>query len=85
MCVAMPGKVIEVTNDGKARIDFEGNEVEAYCGLVDLKPGDYALVHAGCVIQKMLQSEMEEMAEIMSLMDESIAEDEQKLKKNNES
>lgn len=85
MCVAMPGKVIEVTNDGKARIDFEGNEVEAYCGLVDLKPGDYALVHAGCVIQKMLKSEMEEMAEIMSLMDESIAEDEQKLKKNNES
>ena len=85
MCVAMPGKVIEVTNDGKARIDFEGNEVEAYCGLVDLKPGDYALVHAGCVIQKMLKFEMEEMAEIMSLMDESIAEDEQKLKKNNES
>lgn len=85
MCVAMPGKVIEVTNDGKARIDFEGNEVEAYSGLVDLKPGDYALVHAGCVIQKMLKSEMDEMIEIMSLMDESIEEDNKKLNKNNES
>lgn len=79
MCVAMPGKVLEV-NDGKARIDFEGNEVVAYTGLVDVKPGDYALVHAGCVIQKMLKSEMDEMAEIMSLMDESIEEDEQNLK-----
>lgn len=85
MCVAMPGKVIEVTNDGKARIDFEGNEVVAYSGLVDLKPGDYALVHAGCVIQKMMKSEVDEMAEIMSLMDESIEEDVNVLKNRNES
>lgn len=85
MCVAMPGKVLEVSEDGKARIDFEGNEVEAYCGLVDLKPGDYALVHAGCVIQKMLKSEMDEMSEIMSLMDESMSEDEERLRKTNES
>ena len=79
MCVAMPGKVLEV-KDGKARIDFEGNEVVAYSGLVDLSPGDYALVHAGCVIQKMLKSEIDEMAEIMSLMDESMEEDEKNLK-----
>lgn len=85
MCVAMPGKVLEVSEDGKARIDFEGNEVEAYCGLVDLKPGDYALVHAGCVIQRMLKSEMDEMSEIMSLMDESMSEDEERLRKTNES
>lgn len=85
MCVAMPGKVIEVTNDGKAKIDFEGNVVEAYCGLVNLKPGDYALVHAGCVIQKMLKSEIDEMAEIMSLMDESMEADEKRLRDRNES
>ena len=64
MCVAIPGKITAI-NDGKASIDFSGNVVEAYVGLVNAKVGDYALVHAGCVIQTMKQSEAEEIAELM--------------------
>ncbi|MCR5676923.1 MAG: HypC/HybG/HupF family hydrogenase formation chaperone [Agathobacter sp.] len=64
MCVAIPGKVVEI-RDNKAIIEFSGNQVEAYIGLVNVKVGDYALVHAGCVIQTMKQTEAEEIAELM--------------------
>ena len=64
MCVAIPGKILSIA-DGKALIDFSGNQVEAYVGLVNAKEGDYALVHAGCIIQTMKQSEAEEIAELM--------------------
>ena len=60
MCVALPGKVIEIKGRD-AVVDFSGNQVTARAGLVDVKVGDYVLVHAGCVIQKVTQQEMEEM------------------------
>ena len=50
MCVAIPGKVIEVFED-KARVDFNGNTVNVNTGLVDPKPGQYVLVHAGFAIE----------------------------------
>lgn len=64
MCVAAPGLVKKVDN-GKILVDFNGNEVEACAGLVDVKEGDYALVHAGCVIQTLKKSEAEEILELM--------------------
>jgi len=66
MCVALPGRVIEV-REGVAKMDFNGNMVDAMSGLVDVVPGDYALVHAGCIIQKMTESEAKEMKEIFDL------------------
>ena len=65
MCVALPGKVISI-KEGYATVDFSGNQVEAYTGLVDVETGDYVLVHAGCVIQKMKQQEAEEIIELMN-------------------
>lgn len=65
MCVAIPGKVISI-EDGKAVVDFSGNQVRAYVGLVNVKIGDYVLVHAGCVIQTMKQQEAEELTELMN-------------------
>ena len=55
MCVAIPG-LVKKLKDGKVTIDVGGNEVEAYAGLVNVKEGDYALVHAGCVIQTLKKS-----------------------------
>ena len=63
MCVALPGKVLSVEN-GMARIDFSGNIVTAHAGLVEVKPGDYALVHAGLVIQVMKEEEALDLAEL---------------------
>lgn len=68
MCVAIPGLVKKV-NDNKATIDFNGNEVDAYIGLVDVVPGDYALVHAGCVIQKMKEQEAKEIIDLFNEME----------------
>ena len=63
MCVALPGKVIEM--DGRiATVDFNGNIVKADSGLVDVSVGDNVLVHAGCVIQKMDQAMVDEMKEL---------------------
>lgn len=67
MCVAIPGEIIEINGD-KATISFSGNKVSAYIGLVDVKVGDYALVHAGCIIQTLKKSDAEEMIELMSEM-----------------
>lgn len=68
MCVAIPSKIISI-EDGKATIDFSGNRVEAYVGLVKANVGDYALVHAGCVIQTVKKQEAEEIAELMQGLD----------------
>jgi hydrogenase expression/formation protein HypC len=60
MCVALPGTVIEV-KDADAVVDFSGNRVSAKAGLVDIKKGDRVLVHAGCIIQKVSETEAEEL------------------------
>ena len=61
MCVAIPGKVIEL-NGTKATIDFSGNIVKAEAGLVNV--GDRVLVHAGCIIQTMDDKMADEMEEL---------------------
>lgn len=67
MCVALPGKVIEI-KDRDAVVDFNGNQVTARAGLVDVKVGDYVLVHAGCVIQKVSQQDMEDLENLNEMM-----------------
>ena len=64
MCVALPGKVIEI-KDKDAVVDFNGNQGTARLGLVDVKPGDYVLVHAGCILQKVSTDEAESLNELM--------------------
>lgn len=64
MCIAIPGKVLSI-EDGKATVDFSGNQIKAYVGLVNAAVGDYVLVHAGCIIQKMKQQEAEELTKLM--------------------
>lgn len=63
MCVALPGKVIRM--DGNiAEVDFSGNRVRAQAGLVSVKPGDYVLVHAGCILQVLSQEEHDSLADL---------------------
>lgn len=64
MCVAIPGKVIAIM-DETAKVDFNGNCVNAMTGLVSVQTGDYVLVHAGCIIQKLLKQEAEELIDLM--------------------
>ena len=63
MCIAIPGKVLEV-NGTLAKVDFRGNIVDVTLGLVDAKPGQYVLVHAGCAIQVMEKSQADEIIDL---------------------
>lgn len=66
MCLAVPGRVLSIQGD-LARVSFSGNVVEAWANLVpDLMVGDYALVHAGCVIAKM---DEKAAAEVLALLE----------------
>ena len=69
MCVALQGRVLAV-NGPTAELEFSGNRGTARVGLVPVKVGDWALVHAGCVIQVMKQQEAEEIEELLRLSEE---------------
>ncbi len=69
MCVAMPGRVISVEGT-RATVDFSGNRVEAQAGLVKVKPGDYVLVHAGCILQVLSPEEGQSLADLFEELDE---------------
>ncbi|MBA3045838.1 MAG: HypC/HybG/HupF family hydrogenase formation chaperone [Candidatus Thermoplasmatota archaeon] len=57
MCLAVPGKVIEITED-KAIIEYsEGVTNVANISLVEVKLGDYVLVHAGFAIRILSESD----------------------------
>lgn len=68
MCVALPGKVISV-NGKEAVVDFNGNLVNARAGLVEVIPGDYVLVHAGCILQKVSKTEANDLNDLMKEVD----------------
>lgn len=69
MCVAAPGKVVEIDGD-YAVIDYNGNKVKANKGIVDVKIGDYALVHAGLIIQVLPEDEAKCMIELFEELGE---------------
>lgn len=66
MCVAVPGKVIEI-NGNRAKVDIMNNICEANIQLVNVNIGDYVLIHAGCVID-VLEKDMAE--EILGIFEE---------------
>ena len=53
MCLAIPGKILEINKKREyATIDYgDGTRRKANVSLVDVKIGDYVLVHAGFAIQ----------------------------------
>ena len=65
MCVAYPGKVIEV-KEHRAVVDFTGTRVDAATGIMEVKPGDRVLVHAGCIIQKLPPEEADEIESVFA-------------------
>jgi hydrogenase expression/formation protein HypC len=52
MCLAIPGKIIEITGE-KAIADFQGIKKEINISLVKVALGDYVMVHAGFAIERL--------------------------------
>lgn len=64
MCLAIPGKILEIDNT-TARVDFGyGTIREVDISLVDVAVGKYVLVHTGYAIQVMDEEEAEKTIEI---------------------
>lgn len=65
MCVAAPGRVVGLDGD-TAVVDYNSNKIKANKGLVDVKIGDWVLVHAGMIIQILDENEALSMNELFS-------------------
>lgn len=60
MCVAVPGKIIEINGD-MAKVNIMNNITEVNIRLVSAKLGDYVLIHAGCVLEVLKKDVAEEI------------------------
>ena len=69
MCVAVPGKLIEI-EDGQGKADVRGNVLSVELGIVDAKIGDWLLIHAGCAISVINQAEADEINGLLDIVDE---------------
>lgn len=56
MCLAIPGKILEVDGN-KILVDYGGIKKWVNSVLVDVRVGEYVLVHAGYAISKMSEED----------------------------
>ncbi|MDR0854184.1 MAG: HypC/HybG/HupF family hydrogenase formation chaperone [Clostridiales Family XIII bacterium] len=71
MCVAYPGRVMEI-DERTAKVDFRGNVVGVNIGVVDVRVGDYVLVHAGMAIEAMNEEKASEILKIFGEIEDLI-------------
>ena len=65
MCLAVPGKVVEITGD-MAVIEIGGSTCAVNTGLLpDIAVGEWCLVHTGFVIQRLSAEEAEETLKLL--------------------
>ena len=69
MCVAAPGKVIEI-NGVNAKIEYSSNITTVNKGIVDCKVGDWVLVHAGLIIQVLPEDEAQYITQLFNDLEE---------------
>lgn len=61
MCLAVPGKVVEIGEKNEGVVDFMGIRKKVALDLLqDVSPGDYVIVHAGFAINKLNEEEARE-------------------------
>ena len=70
MCLAIPGKIVEIDSKNQhATVDYgDGTKRRANISLVDVKKGDYVLVHAGFAIQVLDEKDAKETLDLFREM-----------------
>jgi len=84
MCLAIPGKVEEITSDGTVRmgrVNF-GGVIKRVCldCVPEIQVGDYTIVHVGFAISKIDEETARQTLEdfrVMGLLDEELAGEEE--------
>jgi hydrogenase expression/formation protein HypC len=73
MCLGIPGKVVEIRDDGPlrmARVDFGGVRKEACLAYVpEVALGDYVIVHVGFAISQLDEEEAMRTLELLRMID----------------
>jgi hydrogenase maturation factor len=64
MCLSIPGKVIEISND-KYIIDYGTEKLKVNRSLIDVKLGDYVIVSNKIIISRLKKGEAKEFFEII--------------------
>lgn len=75
MCLAVPGKVLEVNGEGglmqTGRVSFGGTVREVNLAYVpQVKPGDYVVVHVGFAISILDEAEARRVFEYLDTLEE---------------
>ncbi len=72
MCLSIPGKIVEIYNDGSllmGRVDFGGVLKEVCLDYVpEAKTGQYVLIHVGFAISLLDEDEAQETLDILREM-----------------
>jgi hydrogenase expression/formation protein HypC len=80
MCLGIPGKVVELRNDGPlpmALVDFGGVRKEACLAYVpEVVLGDYVIIHVGFAISRLDEEEALRTLEMLRAIDEMMVEQE---------
>ncbi len=74
MCVAVPGKIIEI-KENVAKVNIMNNITQVNVSLVSAQVGDYVLIHAGCVLEVLKQDVAEEILSLLSELEEAMDDD----------
>jgi len=74
MCLGIPGKVVEIRDDGPMRmaiVDYGGARKEACLAYVpEVGLGDYVIVHVGFAISQLDEAEAMRTLELLRMIDE---------------
>lgn len=72
MCLAIPAKILKI-NGENASVDYGGITKSVNISLVDVKIGDYILIHAGFAIQTINKDEAMKNLLAIKELDNAIA------------
>jgi hydrogenase expression/formation protein HypC len=64
MCVAVPAEVLEIKEGNIGLVDYGDLKQEVRLDLVDVKVGEFVLVHVGFAIQRLSREEGFETREV---------------------
>jgi hydrogenase expression/formation protein HypC len=74
MCLAIPARVVAVTDDEMAVVDLNGVRKEISLALVeDVAVGDYVIVHVGFALNKLDAAEAEKTLALFAEMGAAVA------------
>ena len=87
MCLAIPGQVVEVTDEANrlAKVDVAGVQRNVNIGLLDAEgepagPGDWVLIHVGFALSKVDEDEARSTLKMLEGMGEDYEQELEELK-----